>query len=498
MRSLRLVSVLALMVIACGDDGGDAPAPDSGMGGDGTMTPDGGVDMDGSGPVQTSQRYEFESAAQPGVSTVAYDGQVMRQLLISELRSEIDGISARVDAGTLEPVAAGDVFAFFDFYLRFDSASYGQESFRLTTEPALAQSVWDDISSDKDIIGKLAGNDASTDHRDWSTEFVGWSDGSIAMAGGSVDSPEGLVTAWLMTVDARALARANGTTDAAPDGEVLPAHITPTGLHLGQLAEKFLTMAVSFSQGADDYLDDDVEGKGILSTNTLEEGKPWTVLAHQWDEAFGYFGPSRDYAEYTPAALAESRFRDTNADGAIDLQSEYNFSHARYLALRDADAVVSENFMGEAFSGLLEGRRLIASVEGELSEAQLEELRGYRDQAVQAWEAGMGATVVYYLNRVLEHMGRFGTEEYSFTAHAGHWSEMKGFALGFQFNPDSPLLAEFGRLHELMRDAPVLETATADEVAAYRADLVEARGILAEAYGFDPANVGDADGANGW
>ena len=496
MRLVTGLAVLGSILSACGDDEG--VSADSGADGGDAMSPDAGMDADGSAPVESSGRYEFESVLQPGVSTVAYDGQVLRQLLISELRSEVDGVSARIDAGTLEPVAAGDVFAFFDFYLRFDSASYGQEAFRLTTEPALVQAVWDDISTNKDIVGKMAGNDVSTDHRDWSTEFVGWSDESIAMAGGSVDSPEGLVTAWLMTVDARALARANGTTDASPDGEVLPAHITPSGLHLGQLTEKFLTMAVSFSQGTDDYLDDDVAGKGILSPNTLEDGKPWTVLAHQWDEAFGYFGPSRDYGEYTPAQLAESRFRDTNQDGAIDLQSEYNYSHARYLALRDADAVVSEDFMGEAFGALLAGRQLIASVEGELSEAQLNELRGHRDRAVTTWEAGMGATVIYYLNRVLEHMGRFGTEDYSFATHAGHWSEMKGFALGFQFNPDSPLLQEVVILHELMRDAPVLETASVEAVAAYRADLVEARGILAQAYGFDAANVGDANGANGW
>ena len=54
--------------------------------------------------------------------------------------------------------------------------------------------------------------------------------------------------------------------------------------------KKFLLGAVAFSQGADDYLDDDVAGKGLLVFGYIPaEGKKYSALEHAWDEGFGYF-----------------------------------------------------------------------------------------------------------------------------------------------------------------------------------------------------------------
>ena len=134
----------------------------------------------------------------------------------------------------------------------------------------------------------------------------------------------------------------------------------------------------------------------------------------------------------------------------------------------------------------LAGRRLIASAEGALSDEQFAELQGYRDTAVLAWE-GDRYDRIHYINDTLGDMDS-SDEDYSFSAHAKHWGEMKGFALSFQFNPRSPVSDEaFARVHELFGTAPALrDDANFDE---YRTGLLEARSILGAAYNFDDADV---------
>ncbi len=440
--------------------------------------------------------YEFPSRFETGLSSVSYEGQVMRQLLLSSLGSAIENLTADIDSGSFQPAVDGDVVAALDYYFRFDSDSYGEESFSFSVNTL--QSTWNEVSANKNLVDKTAGNDASTDHRDWSTEFVGWSNAEIADFGGSIFAPESFVVALFETIEERAIARANGEVDQGPAGEALPVHVTSAGLDLAELMEKFLIMAVFFSQAADDYLDDATEGKGLLAPNVRDGDAAWTVLEHQWDEGFGYFGASRDFAERTPEDIASTPGLDVNGDGLIDLQREFNFAHARYAAQRDRDAVEATAFSSTIASAFLGGRSLIAAAGDDLTADELARLRSFRDDAVFAWESAIGATIVRYLNDVLEQMSIAGTDDYSFVDHAKYWSEMKGFALGLQFNPRSPMLADFERLHELIGDAPVLPAAGEEAMASYASELVQARALLASAYGFAEANLGDASGVGGW
>lgn len=277
--------------------------------------------------------------------------------------------------------------------------------------------------------------------------------------------------------------------------------LTAHGQDLQQLLQKFLTGAVAFSQGSDDYLDDDLEGHGTRSSHgALEDGKPYTALEHAWDEGFGYFGASRDYCGGDDAVVSSPGYADTwSPDGAIDLLTEVCWGHSTNAAKRDFGAVVPTDFTAQAWEGFHGGRALLASIDGDLSADQLAQLHAYRDQAVSAWEAAIAASVVHYLNAVLQDMAAFGTDTYDFTAHAKHWSEMKGFALSFQFNPRSPLSDEdFVALHDALGTAPVLPTADAGAIDAYRDGLLGARAQIGAAWGFDAANLGADDGTGGW
>jgi hypothetical protein len=403
-------------------------------------------------------------------------------------------MTERLNTGSWFPIS-GDATNELNFYFEFDSSTSGDVDLYLTTDPAALQTTYNDVSSDKNLVGKLAGNDATGQSKDWSTDFVGsGADGST--------NPEALVRAWFDEIDLQAVAWSNGNVPTDPSGAEVPSvYVTADGRDLQQLLEKFLRGAVSLSQGADDYLDSDIDGKGLLSDHTaVVEGKSYTPLEHQWDEGFGYFGAARSYDSWTDDEIADLRAMDDDGDGAIDLKSEYSYGHSINAAKRDRGANAATDMTADAFGSFLAGRQLLCETSGgDLSEDQRTELYGYRDTAVLAWEESIASTVVHYINDTLQDMGKMGTSDYSFGSHAKHWSEMKGFAMSFQFNPRSPVTAAgFSRMHFLMGDAPVLSDAPQAERDAYAASLLEARAMLGSYYSFDEANLGDNDGNNGW
>ena len=466
-------------------DGGVDGSADDGIDGSADGSADGGADGGGEG-------YAFDSRFD-GEDSVSYSGQVFRHLLIEDMSRWVGGLTARVDAGWF-PVA-GEVEGELLFYYAFDSASGGEVPLSKITDPAALQSTYNEVSADKDLVGKVAGNDPTGQHKDWSTALVGWG------APGS-HSPDGLLRSWIAQVDAAAVARSNGDIPLDPSGApVGSVTLTAEGHDLQQLMQKFLLGSIAFSQGADDYLDDDLEGKGLNSDHTGPEGEDnYTALEHAWDEGFGYFGAARDYGDWEDALTAGAGVRDSwAADGAIDLLTEASWGHALNAGKRDDGALVATDLSGQAWGHFIDGRRLIAESAGPLTEDERAALLAHRDGAVAAWEAAIGATIVHYINDVLRDMGSFGTAEYDFAAHAKHWSELKGFALSLQFNPRSPLSdADFATLHGLLGDAPVLPSAGATAAADYELRLAEARALLGAAYGFDAGNLGDAEGNNGW
>ena len=486
----------ALLAAACGDDdGGNGGSPDSGPRADAGGDPDGGGDP--------AEVYAFESRFQAGASSVVYSGQALRQVLIGDLNAYISALSTTAPEDFPEDVL-GDLL----FYYEFDAEVGGEAAIRLTTEPAPLQSTYGAIGN-ANLKSKLAGNDAMGQHKDWTDPgtFVGW-------PGGDGTTPEELVLHYFAEIDAHADAFAAGNAPDDPRGnQITLAHVSAGGLDYRQLANKFLLVAVAYSQATDDYFDNDLAEHGINVDNEVaalsgEEEQPYTQLEHHWDEGFGYFGPARDYLAYTDEEMEGvggrpefQKYHDSDDDGAIDLTAEYIYPWAGYAARRDngsAEAAPSD-FTGEIFGALLAGRRIISTAGGALSEAQMDELVAERDKAVAAWEKLVAANVVHYLNEVLKDMNRFEAEDYDFLGHAGHWAEAKAFALGLQFNPRKALSDEqFAELHQLLGVAPVLETATNPQIDNYKADLVAARAIIAEAYDFDAANIGDDNGENGW
>ena len=462
-----------------------------------------GDNSDGAEEASTPLTYSFERG---GASSVAYLGQSTRQVLIEDVVGLMKSISDDVLGGqNLERYDTPEEVVSFltPLYEQGGVADTSRTIPDLVADgDSTLQSTYADFN-DANLQEKLAGNDAITDHADWNGgDFVGWQTANLVIDAegnrGAPQTPESLLVAlfWTFATQASSAATGSFAIDAAN-----PLYLTPDGLDLTELVEKFLLGAVNFSQGTDDYLDDDVDGKGLLSVNELDADNAYTTLEHQWDEAYGYWGGARDYSEYTDEEIAgaggrpdfENGYHDTNGDGFIDLLSEHNFSASVNAAKRDLGSApeTPTDFTGEADLAFRTGRALITSAYEAGTEIDLAALQAQRDAAVLAWEKAYAATVIHYVNEVLADMDAIGSEDYSFADHAKHWSELKGFALALQFNPRSPMGDEdFAALHAAVGDAPGgASPSNPVNDDAFRSQLLDARNLIGDAYDFDEANV---------
>ncbi|MBD1583615.1 DUF4856 domain-containing protein [Pseudoalteromonas sp. S16_S37] len=438
--------------------------------------------------VTDAKDYDFRNA-QSGKSSVSYSGQIARHVLIKELYNYIGGDLA-TDAQTM---TADLLLAKLMLFYKMSDAEYEENAGNVAvtfTANAKQVTLADISGSHKDLSGKIAGNDATGQHKNWNdgTSFEGWE-------GLTTNTPEGLMNALF----AQLVERVQQTTVLTPNGkEIETRYVTADGVDLKQLTQKFLYGAVAFSQGTDDYLDNATAGKGLLTSNVLGE-KAYSDLEHQWDEGFGYFGAARNYASYRDEEVAGKGGRedwqgqnDFNADGKIDLNAEYNFGNSTNAAKRDLGSNGATDYSKEAFDAFYAGRKLISDNAGtELTADQLTALKGYAVAATTAWEKSISATVVHYINDSIADLEEMKAGTYDadkFVTLAKHWSEMKGFALNLQFNPESAFnvaanAGKFAQMHTLMGNKPVVG-AEAD-MTAYIAQLKQARDILQQVYNFD-------------
>jgi hypothetical protein len=505
--------VLALSGIAVGCDGSDQgldPAdPDTSdtSNDDPTndVTNDDGEPVFGDcGPVLTPT-YTFESQFEEGADSVSYGGQIARHVLVAQLAGFIGGLSASIDDG--ESYTRSGVMERLRLYVDNPENVLDGEpvNYTVSGNGQLAEEYLEDVSAEKNLFDKLAGNDSATDHVEWSSPgvFQGFGDMTLGNTDENAFTPATFLDAMFLELATNAAAHANGDFRTGPDGEQLPVHVTESGRDLQQLVQKFLLGAVAFSQGADDYLSDDVEGKGLLSSAERDGAEPFSALEHAWDEAYGYFGAARDYDAYTDEEIAASGGRDeymysahdTNGDCSLSLTSEVNFGASQNAAKRDLGAAEETDFTADAFDAFVRGRQIITDAAGPLSDAQFDALVEERDRVVTAWEQAIAASVVHYINETIVDIdAALNGVEYSFTDQAKHWSEMKGFALSFQFNPSSPVTpSDFEELHDLLGDAPVIPNevpaTNEDELEEYKDALLDARALLRDAYDFAEANV---------
>ena len=468
--------------------------------------------------------YTFSSSITDGASSVSYSGQVARNFMILGLVDEAEGLT--------EGVNSVDARANMKDYVAGVADNNIAHNFTLKNigdTPVLpagtgtdgAMLIADISSSFKNLDEKIAGGSgventsgkAGETSKLLNDEFFGWTDGVTENS-----IPIDLVYVWIDQLVDEAQ-DGTGIIISTVDGDVTidvsEYQGDAEGRNYRQLLQKFLLGAVNLSQISNDYLRvpfNDAEYLAQEGTKDYGKGE------HDWDEAFGYYGAARDNNDYTDDEAAgkggrdawKNGWYDSNGDSSIDVRSEYNMAISQNCAKRDRGSTTGTDLSKEAMDAFLLGRHIIAeaTAAGSMSDAEYVIVQAQADIAANAVEKCVAATAIHYVNDMEDDYDSIVDGQYAdksnFINLTKHWAEMKGFALGLQFNPTSPYAAadmrdELKQILADMGDAPVLAdgsqngvaaTGTAAEaIEAYRAKLVAARDAMGVAYGFDTSDV---------
>ena len=443
-----------------------------------TSKPAGVVSYDGT---------SFDSKNNPGNSAVSYSGQSARQILIADMTSKIKSYTT--------DIAAATVTADMNFFLDgpTDAANY---TYAISGQTLIPSPTYGDISTGKTLRSKMAGEDKA--EHIIGGKLLGWSTGLDADPTPSefIDYLVGLLNTEVTNTTTPEITAIGGNVS------VDVSYIDGEGRDFAQLIQKFMLGAVTFSQGTADYLKTD-----FSSGHDRDKGtKDYSTAEHKWDEAFGYFGAAQDYDSYTDAEIKSKTafFKDSDGVAGIDIRAEINQANSVNCAKRDEGATVTTDYTQQAFNAFLTGRKQLndsatgTTTDGALS-GSADDLAKASKQAAQVWEMCIAATVVHYINDVNDDLDGFINAQGKFadlSAYknlAKHWSEMKGFALGLQFNPESPFhqsadtLKVYEAILAAMGDKP--DFSSIEAATTYKANLLTARGLMQNAYGFDADNV---------
>ena len=402
-------------------------------------------DDDGASLIDTPTEYSFESRFNSGESSVSYSGQVVRNLLINDIKTQMGADAGSGNPATLVSMMAND--------------NSDQAILSSAGDMSTVQTKYHDISTSH-LNDRLTAVDSYI--------IPGYNANATA-----------LVNGWVQEC------AANGKTRLTGDN---------AGIRLDQITQKTLWGAVSYWQATSKYM-----SKIPTDDNSMADGDDnYTAMEHHWDESFGYFGAALDYnTGYTDDSDRKSGpYNDSNSDGSIDFKSEYNVGWAVTAAKRDVcDACdVNHDFTKTIFDAYLEGRTLITN------QADLTEILVQRDIVMNTWEKVVAAVSIHYVNDVAADIaalieagdatiapGSEATADYE-----NHWGEMRGYANGLLYNDFKVITdANLDRILAVMGTAPVYPSnGNFDAMLAYHNQLIgEVRAIFKASYGFSDANL---------
>ena len=402
-------------------------------------------DDDGASLIDTPTEYSFESRFNSGESSVSYSGQVVRNLLINDIKTQMGADAGSGNPATLVSMMAND--------------NANQAILSSAGDMSTVQTKYHDISTSH-LNDRLTAVDSYI--------IPGYNANATA-----------LVNGWVQE------SVANGKTRLTGDN---------AGIRLDQITQKTLWGAVSYWQATSKYM-----SKIPTDDNSMASGDDnYTAMEHHWDESFGYFGAALDYnTGYTDDSDRKSGpYNDSNSDGSIDFKSEYNVGWAVTAAKRDVcDACdVNHDFTKTIFDAYLEGRTLITN------QADLTEILVQRDIVMNTWEKVVAAVSIHYVNDVAADIaalieagdatiapGSEATADYE-----NHWGEMRGYANGLLYNDFKVITdANLDRILAVMGTAPVYPSnGNFDAMLAYHNQLIgEVRAIFKASYGFSDANL---------
>ena len=422
-----LLTVASLFLSACGSDEED----------------DTDLEEDAAA-IDIPQAYVFDSRFVEGESSVSYSGQVVRNLLLQDLKATTDSVGK----DGARPIAVSDMLKLYEY----DDA-LNLKTLTTTGGLAASESHYSALSTGKNLVGKISDE-----------PVIGYN-----------RPADDLVREWFKAI-------ADNSQDSDKLGTPM-AYTTDDGVDMSQMVNKVLIGAVPYYQATGVYLN------GLLERDNSEarDGTdPYTAMEHAWDEAFGYFGAARDYARYSDAQLAgkvDDFTFDSNGDGSIDFKSEYNFGLSRNAGKRDKGGS-GVDFTQEIFNAFLAGRTAITN------QGSVAEISAHRQAAAEGMEKVIAATVVHYINDTLSDMSELGTAEENRANLNKHWAEMKGYTVALQYNPFRLITdGQLTELHGIMGEAPIYDEPGSNSYKTQVANYERAKAVLQTAYGFSNDNM---------
>ena len=389
--------------------------------------------------LETPAEFVFESRFEEhaGESSVSYSGQVVRNLLVNDLKTQIGTDAGSGDATTLLSMMANDD---------------PNRMILTSTTPSSMQTKYHDIST-MHLNDRL---DAVSDY---------------ILPGYEMNAGDA-ISAWV--------------TDAVTNGKT-----NADGIRLDQMVQKTLWGAVAYWQGTSKYM-----SKIPNDDNTMsDDGDPYTAMEHHWDESFGYFGAARDYnTGYSDDNARKTTQNDSNGDGSIDFKTEFNSGWGITAAKRDlVDGVsVDYDFTGTIMNAYLEGRTLI------YNQAPLDEILVQRDIIVNTWEKVVAAVTIHYVNDVAADMAALYPADSNAGPLSdlsadlnNHWGEMRGYANGLLYN-DFKVIdpSDLNTILTTMGTSPVYPEDGETVFYNYHEMLVTTvKSLLQNAYGFSDEHM---------
>jgi len=394
--------------------------------------------------ITTPEDYTFDSRFNDGESSVSYSGQVVRNLLINDIKALIADNVGGGNTATITSMMAND-----DPTLTISTS----------TDIGNLQTFYHDISTSQ-LNDRLGAVTSYTDP-------------------GYEANAQDMIAGWV--------------------AESEYYSVRPGGIDLGQMAQKVMWGAIAYWQGTSKYM-----SKIPNDDNTVsDDGDPYTAMEHHWDESFGYFGAARDYnTGYTDDSDRKSDpYFDSNGDGSIDFKSEYNMGWSVTAAKRDVvDASTDYDFTGTIMNAYLEGRTLI------YNQAPLDEILVQRDIILNNWEKVVAAVSIHYINDTMSDLAALIAAADTSLAWDNlpsegdgykyniHWAEMRAYAHGLIYN-DFKLIsdADIATALGYMGNAPAYnDGADFSAMQTLFDNLAMAKDVLQAAYDFD------ADHMNNW
>ena len=389
--------------------------------------------------METPTEFVFESRFEEhaGESSVSYSGQVVRNLLVNDIKTQIGTDAGSGDATTLLSMMANDD---------------PNRMILTSTTPSSMQTKYHDISTShlNDRLDAVSG---------------------YILPGYEMNAGDA-ISAWV--------------TDAVTNGKT-----NVDGIRLDQMVQKTLWGAVAYWQGTSKYM-----SKIPNDDNTMsDDGDPYTAMEHHWDESFGYFGAARDYnTGYSDDNARKTTQNDSNGDGSIDFKTEFNSGWGITAAKRDlVDGVsVDYDFTGTIMNAYLEGRTLI------YNQAPLDEILVQRDIILNTWEKVVAAVTIHYVNDVAADMAALYPADSNAGPLSdlsadlnNHWGEMRGYANGLLYNDFKVISdSDLNTILTTMGTSPVYPEDGETVFYNYHEMLVTTvKSLLQNAYGFSDEHM---------